>query len=94
MTLSEGAILQAVVAFGVAGGAVWAAWKVPLKKSLDVLKYGVMMGALVMLMAIFKKDLLPHIDINFGIFQIPLYLLVTYIFLITIGWMSGFSLFP
>lgn len=94
MTLSEGAILQAVVAFGVAGGAVWAAWKVPLKKSLTVLKYGVIMGALVMLMSIFRKDLVPHIDINFGIFQIPLYLLIAYIFLMTIGWMSGYFVVP
>jgi MFS family permease len=94
MSLSEGAILQAVVAFGVAGGAVWAAWQVPLKKSLGVLKYGVMMGALVMVMAIYRKDLLPNIQIDLGFFQAPLYLLITYVFLITIGWMSGYFVVP
>lgn len=94
MNLSEGAILQAVVAFGVAGGAVWAAWRVPLKKSLNVLIYGVVMGALVMVLAIFRKDLIPDISINLGIISLPLYLLIAYLFLITIGWMSGYFVVP
>ncbi len=94
MTLSQGAILQAVVAFGVAGGAVWAAWRVPLKKSLGVLQFGVMMGALVMVMAIYRKDLLPNIQVDLGFFQVPLYLLIAYIFLMTIGWMSGYFVVP
>ena len=94
MTLSQGAILQAVVAFGVAGGAVWAAWRVPLKKSLGVLQYGVMMGALVMIMAIYRKDLLPNIQVDLGLFQAPLYLLIAYLFLMTIGWMSGYFVVP
>jgi len=94
MNLSEGAILQAVVAFGVAGGAVWAAWRVPLKKSLNVLIYGVVMGALVMVLAIFRKDLMPDISINLGIISLPLYLLIAYLFLITIGWMSGYFVVP
>ena len=94
MNLSEGAILQAVVAFGVAGGAVWAAWRVPLKKSLNVLIYGVVMGALVMVLAIFRKDLIPYISINLGIISLPLYLFIAYLFLITIGWMSGYFVVP
>jgi MFS transporter, LPLT family, lysophospholipid transporter len=32
MSLSQGAILQAVVAFGVAGGSIWAASRIPLKE--------------------------------------------------------------
>jgi LPLT family lysophospholipid transporter-like MFS transporter len=94
MNLSEGAILQAVVAFGVAGGAVWAAWRVPLKKSLNVLIYGVMMGGLVMILAIFRKDLIPDVMVNLGIASIPLYLLIAYLFLMTIGWMSGYFVVP
>ena len=94
MSLSQGAILQAVVAVGVAGGAVWAAWRVPLKKSLGVLQYGVMMGALVMLMAIYRKDLLPPIEIDLGLFHAPLYLLIAYVFLMVIGWMSGYFVVP
>ena len=94
MNLSEGAILQAVVAFGVAGGAVWAAWRVPLKKSLNVLIYGVLMGALVMVLAIFRKDLIPDVSVDLGIISMPLYLLIAYVFLMTIGWMSGYFVVP
>ena len=94
MSLSQGAILQAVVAFGVAGGAIYAASRIPLKKALGVLKYGVMMGALVMIMAIYRKDLLPDVSVDLGLFSIPLYLFITYIFLITIGWMSGYFVVP
>ena len=47
MSLSQGAILQAISAFGVAGGAVWAASRIPLKQSLKVLPYGVVMGVVV-----------------------------------------------
>jgi len=94
MNLSEGAILQAVVAFGVAGGAVWAAWRVPLKKSLNVLIYGVIMGALVMVLAIFRKDLIPDVSVDLGIISMPLYLLIAYVFLMTIGWMSGYFVVP
>ena len=94
MSLSQGAILQAVVAFGVAGGAIYAAARIPLNKALGVLKYGVMMGVLVMIMAIYRKDLLPEVSIDLGLFSIPLYLFITYIFLITIGWMSGYFVVP
>jgi LPLT family lysophospholipid transporter-like MFS transporter len=94
MNLSEGAILQAVVAFGVAGGAVWAAWRVPLKKSLNVLIYGVLMGGLVMVLAIFRKHLIPDVSVDLGIITLPLYLLIAYIFLMTIGWMSGYFVVP
>jgi hypothetical protein len=94
MSLSQGAILQAVVAFGVAGGAVWAASRIPLKKSLTVLKYGVIMGALVMVMAIYRRDLIPDAVIDLGLFQMPLYLLIAYVFLATIGWMSGYFVVP
>ena len=94
MNLSQGAILQAVVAFGVAGGAVWAAWRVPLKKSLNVLIYGVLMGGLVMVLAIFRKHLIPDVSVDLGIITLPLYLLIAYIFLMTIGWMSGYFVVP
>jgi len=94
MNLSEGAILQAVVAFGVAGGAVWAAWRVPLKKSLNVLIYGVLMGGLVMVLAIFRKHLIPDVSVDLGIITLPLYLLIAYLFLMTIGWMSGYFVVP
>ena len=48
MPLDKAAILQGVVAFGVAIGAVAAARMVPLKKSLTVMPMGIVMGAVVM----------------------------------------------
>jgi MFS family permease len=94
MNLSEGAILQAVVAVGVAVGAIWAAWRVPLKKSFNVLNYGVLMGALVMVLAIYRKDLVPNIEIDLGFMYVHLYLLIAYGFLMAIGWMSGYFVVP
>jgi MFS family permease len=94
MNLSQGAILQAVVAFGVAGGAIWAAARVPLKQSLNVLKYGVIMGFLVIILAAFQKEQFSDYVINFGFFTLPAYLLFTYAFLVTIGWMSGYFVVP
>ena len=48
MPLSQAAILQGIVAFGVALGAVLAGRMVPLKKSLHVLPVGLAMGFAVM----------------------------------------------
>jgi MFS transporter, LPLT family, lysophospholipid transporter len=94
MDLSQGAILQAIVAFGVAGGAMWAAARVPLKKSLIVLKYGVIMGFLVITLAAFQKEQFRDITIHLGMMHIDAYLLFTYAFLVTIGWMSGYFVVP
>jgi len=94
MDLSQGAILQAVVAIGVAGGAIWAAARVPLRNSLDVLKYGVYMGFLVITLAAFNKEQFGDWMVNLGFITIHAYLLFTYIFLVTIGWMSGYFVVP
>lgn len=50
MPLDKAAILQGIVAVGIAGGAVFAARFVPLKKAPSVLKLGVAMGLIVPLM--------------------------------------------
>ncbi|ALU89222.1 permease of the major facilitator superfamily protein [Herbaspirillum rubrisubalbicans M1] len=50
MPLDKAAILQGIVAVGVALGAVTAARFVPLKKSLTVMPLGIIMGIVVMLM--------------------------------------------
>jgi MFS transporter, LPLT family, lysophospholipid transporter len=94
MNLSQGAILQAIVAFGVAGGAMWAAARVPLKNSLVVLKYGVIMGFLVITLAAFQKEQFGDWIVNFGFIKVHAHLIFTYIFLITIGWMSGYFVVP
>jgi MFS family permease len=95
MSLSEAAILQAVVAVGVAAGAIFAASRVPLKKSLSVLPVGIMMGIAVMLMAFYTRDLFPaHWGFYFGRMHVPGYLIFAYIFLMIVGGLSGFFVVP
>ncbi len=95
MSLSRGAILQAVVAIGVALGAVIAATKIPLKKSLSVLPVGIIMGVAVTLMAFYTRNTFP---VRWGFYfehvHVPGYLLVAYLFLIIIGGLSGFFVVP
>ncbi|RKE35401.1 MFS transporter [Paraburkholderia sp. BL23I1N1] len=95
MSLSEAAILQAVVAVGVAAGAIFAASRVPLKKSLSVLPVGIIMGIAVMLMAFYTRNLFPtHWGLYFGRMHVPGYLIVAYIFLMIVGGLSGFFVVP
>ena len=95
MSLSEGAILQAVVAVGVAAGAIIAASRVPLKKSLSVLPVGIMMGIAVMLMAFYTRSLFPaHWGVYFGHLHVPGYLIFAYLFLMIVGALSGFFVVP
>jgi len=95
MNLSEGAILQAVVAVGVAIGAMLAASKVPLKRSLSVLPVGILMGVSVMGMAFFNRALFPvSLGLTVGHMHVPAYLIVGYIFLIFVGALSGFFVVP
>jgi hypothetical protein len=95
MNLSQGAILQAISAVGVAGGAVYAAWRIPLRKSLNVLPYGIAMGLVVCVMAIYNSDLLPNTSIfSFGKFDVTLNLLPAYLLLILVGWLAGYFVVP
>ena len=95
MSLSEGAVLQAVVALGVAFGAMAAAARVPLKKSLTVLPVGVLMGIAVMLMAFYTRHLIPaNWGLYFGRIHIPGYLIIAYLFLMVVGALSGFFVVP
>jgi hypothetical protein len=95
MNLSQGAILQAISALGVAGGAVWAAWRVPLRNSLNVLPYGIVMGLVVCVMAIYNSDLLPNTTLmTIGKLQVTLNLLPAYALLILVGWLAGYFVVP
>jgi hypothetical protein len=95
MNLSQGAILQAISAVGVAGGAVWAASRIPLRNSLNVLPYGVVMGLVVCLLAIYNSDMLPNITIlTVGKFELSLNLLPAYFLLILVGWLAGYFVVP
>ena len=95
LTLSQGAILQAISAVGVAGGAVWAAWRIPLKDSLKVLPYGVVMGFVVCILAIYNADMLPNTTLmTIGKLELSLNLLPAYFLLIIVGWLAGYFVVP
>ena len=95
MNLSQGAILQAISAVGVAGGAVYAAWRIPLRNSLNVLPYGIAMGLVVCVMAVYNSDMLPNTAIfTLGKLQVTLNLLPAYILLILVGWLAGYFVVP
>ena len=95
MNLSQGAILQAISAVGVAGGAVYAAWRIPLRKSLNVLPYGIAMGLVVCVMAVYNSDLLPNTALfTIGKLQVSLNLLPAYVLLILVGWLAGYFVVP
>ena len=77
MPLSKAAILQGVVAFGVAFGAMGAARLIPLKKSLTVMPLGFAMGIIVCVMAVVTSvnvayPLLVVIGALSGYFVVPM----------------------
>ncbi len=95
MSLSQGAILQAISAFGVAGGAIWAASRIPLKQSLKVLPYGVVMGIGVCFMAIYHIDMIPPIVLmEYGNMKLTLNMIPPYALLIAVGWLAGYFVVP
>ena len=95
MSLSQGAILQAISAVGVAGGAVWAASRIPLKQSLKVLPYGVVMGLVVCVMAIYHIDMIPPIVlVEFDKMKLTLNLIPPYALLVLVGWLAGYFVVP
>ncbi len=77
LRLDRAAILQGVVALGVAVGAVAAARFVPLKKSLDVMPLGVVMGLVVISMTMIHDvwlayPLLMLVGMLSGFFVVPM----------------------
>ncbi len=77
MPLNKAAILQGVVALGIALGAVAAARFIPLKGSLRVLKVGVAMGVLVPMMTLVSTQLAAYpllvlIGALAGFFVVPM----------------------
>ena len=94
LDLSKAATLQATVAFGVAAGAMWAAARVPLKRSLNVLPVGIGMGILCMVLALYTRDLIPDTQLAIGQMHLPLYLLLAGIVMVAIGAMAGYFVVP
>lgn len=93
LDLSKAAILQGVVAIGIAIGAVLAASFVSLRKSIDVLPIGVAMGFSVAIMSFFKGSWIPggfdFIGIHFSYAVIG-----ACIMLVVVGMMAGFFVVP
>lgn len=94
MDLSQGAVMQAVVSLGIAIGAVLAAAKVPLKRSLSVLPMGICMGALVTLTAYFTKDLAPAGGLDLFGFELSWTVLMAALVMVLVGICAGFFVVP
>lgn len=94
MDLSQGAVMQAVVSLGIAIGAVLAAAKVPLKRSLSVLPMGICMGALVTLTAYFTKDLAPAGGLDLFGFELSWAVLMAALVMVLVGICAGFFVVP
>ena len=94
LDLSRAATLQATVAFGVAAGAMLAAARVPLKKSLHVLPVGMAMGFSCLLLSLYSRHMVPDLVLAIGHWQFPLYLLLAGVFMIAIGAMAGYFVVP
>ena len=94
MDLSQGAVMQAVVSLGIAIGAVLAAAKVPLKRSLSGLPMGICMGALVTLTAYFTKDLAPAGGLDLFGFELSWAVLMAALVMVLVGICAGFFVVP
>ncbi|MDY0329464.1 MAG: lysophospholipid transporter LplT [Thiomonas sp.] len=94
LDLTQAAVMQAAVALGVAAGAIGAAVRVPLKKSLSVLPLGVGMGLTTVALAFFNRDLLPDVHLHFWALQLPLYMVIAYGFMVFMGMLAGYFVVP
>lgn len=93
LDLSKAAILQGVVAIGIAIGAVLAASFVSLRKSVDVLPIGVAMGFSVAIMSFFKGSWIPG-GVDFVGIHFSYAVIVACIMLVVVGMMAGFFVVP
>jgi len=94
MTLSQGAIMQAVVAIGIAIGSVTAAARVSLKRSLSVLPVGVAMGLLVCAMALIDFSRLPAGGLTVGATTITWAMWVAAALMVVVGALAGYFVVP
>jgi MFS family permease len=94
MTLSQGAIMQAVVAVGIAIGSVTAAARVSLKRSLSVLPVGVAMGLLVCAMALIDFSHLPAGGVAVGTATITWAMWVAAALMVVVGALAGYFVVP
>ena len=94
LDLSRAATLQATVALGVAIGAVAAAARVPLKRSLSVLPVGLAMGVACLALALYARGGLPDVELVVGRTRVDLPLLAAGGYMMLIGAMAGYFVVP
>jgi MFS family permease len=94
MSLSQGAIMQAVVAIGIAIGSVWAGARVSLKRSLSVLPVGVAMGLLVASLAFVDFSRVPAGGVAIGAVTITYAQIVAGALMVVVGALAGFFVVP
>jgi MFS family permease len=94
LDLSRAAILQAVVAVGIAVGAVYAASTVALKQSMRVLPIGTAMGVIVALASFYTPALAPAGSVSFGFASMSWFLLIACVILVVIGGLAGYFVVP
>jgi MFS transporter, LPLT family, lysophospholipid transporter len=94
LDLSRAAILQAVVAVGIAVGAVYAASTVALRQSMRVLPVGTAMGVIVALASFYTPALAPAGSVSFGLASMSWFLLIACVILVVIGGLAGYFVVP
>ncbi|RCS59670.1 lysophospholipid transporter LplT [Parvibium lacunae] len=98
LPLYQSTYLQGIVAVGIAVGAISAASRIPLKRSLSVLPMGVAMGVLSAGLGFYDDTFFVGHYISFNLFghalSLPLYLAVAGILLMIIGGFAGFFVVP
>ena len=88
--LSQSTYLQALVAVGIALGAIFAAARIPLRRSLSVLPVGAAMGLVVLALAIYQRSFLPA----GSLLGLPGYLWVAAGLLMLVGALAGYFVVP
>ncbi|MGE5337539.1 MAG: lysophospholipid transporter LplT [Gemmatimonadota bacterium] len=94
LSLSQGAIMQAVVAIGIALGSVWAAARVSLKRSLTVLPVGIAMGLVVISMALIDFSSLAGGGVAFGTLHLSPAVMLASALMVVVGALAGYFVVP
>lgn len=94
VSLSGSSVLLAIVAIGIAIGAITAAATVPLKKALNVMWLGIAMGIICALLAFYSKTYFPDWNLSIFGYQLPLYLIIACVLLLLVGALAGFFMVP
>jgi LPLT family lysophospholipid transporter-like MFS transporter len=94
LDLSRAAILQAIVAIGIAVGAVYAAATVSLRRSLSVLTVGIAMCLIVAMAAFYSRAVAPQGAVVIGSVSVSYFLIIACAILVLIGALAGYFVVP